>query len=1067
MTLETREGPAGALSDFQRATAAHAFRRLYLDGDSSRRFLVADETGLGKTHVAQEVIALTLEHLQGVDQVGRIDIVYVCSNADIAAQNIRKLNVTGSETSGFATRLSLLITQPDVLKPTPGGTGKPATFVAFTPATSFQFGWQMGTATERAVLYVLLRHHLGLRRARATAAQRIFQGFVASRRRFVKSYVAHVRSKRFESSIRRTFLEEFDRSCERASLLLLIDEVVGRRALTARQRVAARGIVGSLRQLLARAAIQALEPDLVILDEFQRFRDLLDVKTGGEAAELAHAFFTQADARVLMLSATPYKPFTYAEETAEGGGHYEDFLKTLEFLAASDGPVDNLRADLDALRQAALSGEPTAAIRDRVQAQLRRWIARTERPTDARQATTLVPTTGQFGVRANDFLGYVALRRVADAVKAPLSVEYWKSAPYFLNFLTGYRVGEHVRDAMKVPDRRAWLSPMFRSAQRIARPNVRRFRPVEWANARMRALAEETLKPGWWRLLWMPPSLPYHALGGPFASVDSTAITKQLIFSSWVAAPSAIASLLSYEVQRRIFTGARGLEIENTPAARAAISRRLDYRMDEERPASMSALALFWPQPTLASCTDPLDAARDHAEPPSVERLLEWAQERVNAVVGLAGHSGSSASAVWHWFAPIHADRDGSLASALLHTHRSTLTEALAGASPEHAAEEVPRALDTHVEQALTALGGQYPESERPSDLLATSALLGLGAPGNIAWRALNRLKRPDDGVTELGRWRAAAILASGLRSVFARPVSILLLDSLYTGSGSTREDDGVYWRRVARYCIDGGLQAVLDEYIHHLAGESGVNTMTDDGLISLAATARRAIAVRESVYRATDIDNFDGEGIAFPSRYAMRFGSTRQSQDEARLPEVRAAFNSPFWPFVLATTSVGQEGIDFHWWCHSVVHWDLPGNPVDFEQREGRVDRYKGHAIRKNVAAKHRLAALAPEVRDPWTAVFEVAAADSVPDLGGLMPYWIYPGDAQLHRRIMALPLSRDEDRWARLQESLALYRLVFGQARQEDMLAALHRRGVAKNPERIAEMRIDLRPPAPHATS
>ena len=181
---------------------------------------------------------------------------------------------------------------------------------------------------------------------------------------------------------------------------------------------------------------------------------------------------------------------------------------------------------------------------------------------------------------------------------------------------------------------------------------------------------------------------------------------------------------------------------------------------------------------------------------------------------------------------------------------------------------------------------------------------------------------------------------------------AVLLLDSIYAGSGSSREDDRAYWRKVARYCVDGGLQAVLDEYIHHLAGESGVDTSTDEGLISLAAAARRATALRESVYRATDIDDIDGEGIAFPSRYALRFGSTRQNQDEARLPEVRAAFNSPFWPFILATTSIGQEGIDFHWWCHSIVHWNLPSNPVDFEQREGRVDRYKGHAIRKNVAA-------------------------------------------------------------------------------------------------------------------
>ena len=62
-----------------------------------------------------------------------------------------------------------------------------------------------------------------------------------------------------------------------------------------------------------------------------------------------------------------------------------------------------------------------------------------------------------------------------------------------------------------------------------------------------------------------------------------------------------------------------------------------------------------------------------------------------------------------------------------------------------------------------------------------------------------------------------------------------------------------------------------------------------------------------------------------------------------------------------------------------------------------------------------------------------------------------------------MALPLSRDQERWARLQDALALYRLAFGQPRQEDMLAALQRRGIVATPERIAELRIDLRPPAP----
>ena len=338
----------------------------------------------------------------------------------------------------------------------------------------------------------------------------------------------------------------------------------------------------------------------------------------------------------------------------------------------------------------------------------------------------------------------------------------------------------------------------------LTRSDVEGFQPLDWANARMRALYGATLKKGWWRLLWMPPSLPYHQLGGAYASIDSTEITKQLIFSSWVAAPAAIASLLSYEVQRQIFTGAG--HGTNTPAARAALSRRLDYRMADGRPASMSTLALFWPQPTVAELADPLDAARDHAESPSVERLLEWASDRVEAVVGSNGSTNSTASAVWHWFAPVQAERGSALASALIGEWRGNLADALRGASPDHwSEEERGEALVAHVRQLQEALGDWTPESERPADLVATSALLGLGAPGNIAWRALKRLRRTGDAVTELGHWRAAAILASGLRSLFARPNATLLLDNLYGGASSARADEGAYWRRVARYCIDGG----------------------------------------------------------------------------------------------------------------------------------------------------------------------------------------------------------------------------------------------------------------------
>ena len=502
---------------------------------------------------------------------------------------------------------------------------------------------------------------------------------------------------------------------------------------------------------------------------------MLDVQTGGDAAELADDLFNHPDAHVLLLSATPYKPFTYSEETGPQGGHYADFLKTLDFLAAPDSAVGSVRTDLDELRQAALSGEPTADVRDRVQSQLRKWIARTERPSGNDRAITVYGNMDQLRVRAEDFNGFVALRNVADAVRAPLTVEYWKSSPYFLNFLRGYRVGERLSYDTKDTDRRAELMPLFRGAQRIDKSSVENFQKIEWGNARMRALATETLDQGWWRLLWMPPSLPYHALAGPYASIDPTTITKSLIFSSWVAAPSAIASLLSYEVARQIFTQAE--HTVNTAADRASISSRLDYRMTNSRPSSMSALALFWPQPTLASQTDPLEAAREHRgdpELPSVDRLLEWEQERVENLVGPNGDTSSTTSAPWYWFASVRGERNRRLASELAGAPRSTVVDALAGVSEDHDAGDGHRALDAHVGQMLSAWDDWAPDTERPADLQGTTALLGLGAPGNIAWRALNRLRRVDDQVTELGRWRASAILASGLRTLFVRPEAVL-----------------------------------------------------------------------------------------------------------------------------------------------------------------------------------------------------------------------------------------------------------------------------------------------------
>jgi hypothetical protein len=59
-------------------------------------------------------------------------------------------------------------------------------------------------------------------------------------------------------------------------------------------------------------------------------------------------------------------------------------------------------------------------------------------------------------------------------------------------------------------------------------------------------------------------------------------------------------------------------------------------------------------------------------------------------------------------------------------------------------------------------------------------------------------------------------------------------------------------------------------------------------------------------------------------------------------------------------------------------------------------------------------------------------------------------------------IPMSQDEERYDRLQKSLAAYRLVFGQPRQEDMLHYLRRHFTSEQlADRISDLAIDLSPP------
>ncbi|MCA8928787.1 MAG: hypothetical protein KDC18_12005 [Alphaproteobacteria bacterium] len=339
-----------------------------------------------------------------------------------------------------------------------------------------------------------------------------------------------------------------------------------------------------------------------------------------------------------------------------------------------------------------------------------------------------------------------------------------------------------------------------------------------------------------------------------------------------------------------------------------------------------------------------------------------------------------------------------------------------------------------------------------PEDLIDVLTEIALGGPGACALRALGRLASAeafgsDDALA------AAAALAEGLRSLFNQPTAMAMIRG--------RELDAPYWRHVVDYSIAGSLQAVLDEYLHVLREANG-HAGRDDvvALRDVAEAAAEALGMRTSRVGVDEIrvdsveSRVDFKRFHLRTRFALRFGELKDDSGEvlARAGSVRQAFNSPFPPFILASTAIGQEGLDFHCYCHALYHWNLPSNPVYLEQREGRIQRFKGHAVRRNVAADVGLAGLRGRWAghgDPWDVLFGAAAEQVEDQVGGLILYWIYEGEGQgaarVERRVPMLLMSREVGQLKRLKRGLALYRLAFGQPRQEEMLAFLGENGGA----------------------
>ncbi len=1064
------------LKDFQRQSVDYVYRRLYEDEDSTDRFLIADEVGLGKTLVARGIIARVLQKLW--HEVKRIDIIYICSNGDIARQNIRRLQIPGVGEHTLPTRVTLLPIKLSDLEE------NKVNLVSFTPGTSFHSGYQTGIGKERAMIYTMLREewHFG----NIAGPKNFFQCGMKRenwRRKLNKFKPADI-----DPALQQGFLEELRRHGEiKADFDRLLPLFSHYRNNFPRRREQLK-LIGELRMILARSCLKALEPTLVILDEFQRFRDLLDGEDQG--ALLARTLFEYEKVKVLLLSATPYKMYTMNHE--EEDNHYRDFIRTASFLFDSKEAAAALgeelqRYRLELFRIGAESEHKLRSCRDAIAKQLHKVMVRTERLAVSEDRDGMLETrTGLTKMAPEDLLSFRTVDRLARLVEVQDTLEYWKSAPYLPNMMDrrGYKFKEKL---VQVIDSRRHDREIFDIVPAgtpglLTREEIATYERIDPGNARLRAFISATLEQGSWKLLWVPPALPYYSSDSSiFGEGSGRDFTKSLVFSSWRVVPKIIAMLCSYEAERQM---TRLLDSEADYFEERRKRRPLlRFTLAQERLTGMPNFNLLYPCWTLAAGLDPLQATleKGRGRLPSLEQVKGYFKEQISSwlepILEREGAEGSQRDEQWYWAALALLDRHycGNIANGWLRSVENNLAwcKLFSGSDKaDQGDDDQDSRFADHVDRFYRCFSAALTLGRPPGDLVDVLVKTALASPAIAALRALMRLYPVEmrEG-QETHLMAAAARIALGFRSMFNLPESIALI------RGEKGRDGTRYWESVLDYCCEGNLQAVMDEYVHILRDDLGLLGQRDpaEDLQNIAGEIQTALSIRTVSLGFDELKEMEPGRVGLERAgsmrcfYALRFGQERDEEQEGknRPDQVRRAFNSPFRPFVLATTSIGQEGLDFHQYCHDLYHWNLPANPVDLEQREGRVHRYKGHAIRRNIAEKYGLEALVDSIgtlEDPWEYFFQMAAGGRGADKNDLIPFWHFEGKHKIRRNVPTLPLSREVQLLDRLRSALVSYRMVFGQPRQEDLLNWLSRRsGEGLDLEKLAEYRIDLSPLPP----
>ena len=998
--------------DFQKDTAERIEKIFYnaiRKGGKQRRVLLADEVGLGKTIIAREVISRVREIRRGVED-DMYRVIYVCSNLNIANQNVGKLGLNDSlNVSESRLSMQYLVLQEKINQLRDDGEfgeGKmPELLIPLTPGTSFNTS-NCGNIEERALIYCIVKD---------------MPEFECIKKDFFK-YFSRIKIgtwsttiKKFQNRINILGDKKFKENVQAAIRKdILFNDVCKLLEDSEKNKI---DIISKLRIIFAKYSLDLLEPDLVVLDEFQRFSGFLNGKDNDENL-IADKFFGncedgKSDPLILLLSATPYKPFSTLEELNELNydEHFSDFMTLMNFLFKKSGQNDfqttwqEYSNNLSSF--AVVDIADLLASKKHAEEKMYQAICRTERIADG----LIRSDEKTIDAMEGDVQSFLQMQRLLSncreiaqksnkfkfrSFKAP--IDYVKSSPYILSFMENSYVlkqnlsgvyAKQLRGKRKLP-----LPP--KHILLLSRNDLVRYKEIPSNNARLEVLKknlfDDVKHPEY--LLWVPASHPYYTFSEKNVFTENKDFSKILIFSAWGLVPRMLASLLSYESERLTVAKVK--------------TRRYTER---------------WSLPI---------SSEDHWLNSTCVKLAKYYEPQ-------------------YYLGKKVDDIIADISDKIIYDFKCI---------------DESKFTSTDLCKYMMYLDGKSNGIEElPINAIQILAKLAIASPANCFYRIFAK-----EGFSEKDGCLLANEYAKNIfKKLFNHRCSKAILDLIFTSSGKP------YYEKILDYCLIGNLQATLDEYVHMLKLDCGAltertyNKKIDRNKVSINREFDYRLGSSVSDDTSIKVDTkasfgerADNKKFSIRTHFALNYGAESKTGegDVAHANDLRIAFNSPFKPFVLASTSIGQEGLDFHWFCRKIVHWNIPSNAQNIEQRDGRINRFQCLAVRRNVAH------LYPE-KFSWDEIFDAARDELKNRYSEMVPYWCLPKgfveskgvEPEMLERIMYLfPYSIDQDKHKRMKDILLLYRLTLGQPDQEKLLEALAEKGIDES--LIKELLFDLSP-------